>query len=72
MTVNEWQMTRRDALRLGVGFAAASLFTRKVFADTPAATRVVRTTNGVNSGRVPGARFARTSYCAPRRNQRTG
>ncbi len=47
---NRWEISRREALKLGVGFAAASVFTKAAFADIPTATKVVKTSNGPVQG----------------------
>jgi para-nitrobenzyl esterase len=64
---NQWELTRREALRLGVGFAATSLLTKVAFADTPAATRVVKTNNGPVHGLIENGvqTFKGLRYAAP-------
>jgi para-nitrobenzyl esterase len=44
------EITRREALRLGVGVAAAGIFSRVTFADTYIPTKVVKTSNGPVQG----------------------
>jgi len=63
---NRLELTRRKALKLGVGFAAAGLFTKVSFADTPA-TSVVKTSNGPVQGMVESgvATFRGLRYAAP-------
>lgn len=47
-----WEISRRDALKLGIGFAATSMLSRAGYADAPVPTKVVKTTNGPVQGLV--------------------
>jgi para-nitrobenzyl esterase len=62
-----WEITRRDALRLGIGLAAAGVCRRLAFADTPAATKVVKTSNGPVQGLIENGvqTFKGVRYAAP-------
>jgi para-nitrobenzyl esterase len=64
---HRWEISRREALKLGVGFAAASVFTKMVFSDTPATTKVVKTSNGPVQGLVENGvqTFKGLRYAAP-------
>jgi para-nitrobenzyl esterase len=64
---NRWQIGRREALKLGVGFAAASMFNKAAFADSPTLTKVVKTSNGPVQGMVEDdiQTFKGLRYAAP-------
>src|SRR5215469_14586311 len=61
------EISRREALKLGVGFAAAGLFGKVAFADTPVLTKVVKTSNGPVQGLVENGvqTFKGIRYAAP-------
>ena len=52
--LNRWKISRREALRLGIGLAAAGMFAKAAHADIPVPSKVVRTTNGAVQGLVQG------------------
>ena len=64
---NRSEISRREALKLGVGFAAASMFSKVAFADTPVLTKVVKTSNGPVQGLVENGiqTFKGLRYAAP-------
>ncbi|HEY6308405.1 MAG TPA: carboxylesterase/lipase family protein [Candidatus Angelobacter sp.] len=64
---NRWEISRREALKLGAGFAATSLFSRMAFAEAPTASRVVKTSNGPVQGLVANGvqAFKGLRYAAP-------
>jgi para-nitrobenzyl esterase len=64
---HRWEISRREALKLGIRFAAASMFTRVAFADPPVATKVVKTSNGPVQGLVENGvqTFKGLRYAAP-------
>lgn len=47
-------ISRREALRLGIGLAATGMLSNVAFADIPVPTKVVKTTNGAVQGLVQG------------------
>src|SRR5260370_9110798 len=51
---NQGAISRREALRLGIGLAATGVLARVAFADIPVPTKVVKTTNGAIQGLVQG------------------
>lgn len=51
---NPVAISRREALRLGIGLAATGMLARVAFADIPVPTKVVKTTNGAIQGLVQG------------------
>ncbi|HEY6969702.1 MAG TPA: carboxylesterase/lipase family protein [Candidatus Angelobacter sp.] len=61
------KISRREALRLGAGFAAATVFNKIGFADAPALTKAVKTTNGPVQGLVENGvqTFKGLRYAAP-------
>src|SRR5215831_8229905 len=67
MTWVRSEISRREALKLGVGFAAAGLFSKVTFADTPAPTKIVKTSNGPVQGLVENGvpTFRGLRYAAP-------
>src|SRR5215472_15653978 len=62
-----WEISRRRALKLGIGFAATSMFGRAGYADAPVPTKVVKTTNGPVQGLVENGvqTFKGLRYAAP-------
>jgi para-nitrobenzyl esterase len=64
---NRWEISRREALKLGVAFAATSIFSRMALADTPTASRVVKTSNGPVQGLIENGvqTFKGLRYAAP-------
>lgn len=61
------KISRREALKLSVGFAAASMFNKVALADIPALTKVVKTSNGPVQGLVENGvqTFKGLRYAAP-------
>jgi len=51
---NRMAISRREALRLGIGLAATGMLSNVAFADIPVPTKVVKTTNGAVQGLVQG------------------
>ena len=51
---NQGAISRREALRLGIGLAATGMLARVAFADIPVPTKVVKTTNGAIQGLAQG------------------
>lgn len=49
---NRWEISRREALRLGIGLAATGMLAKVAYADLPVRTKVVKTTNGSVQGLV--------------------
>ncbi len=52
--LNLWEISRREALRLGIGLAATGMLAKVAYADIPVPTKVVKTTNGAVQGLVQG------------------
>ncbi len=50
--LNRWEISRREALRLGLGLAATGMLAKVAYADIPVPTKVVKTTNGAVQGLV--------------------
>jgi len=50
--LNQWEISRREALRLGIGLAATGILAKVANADIPVPTKVVKTTNGAVQGLV--------------------
>src|SRR5712692_10074294 len=50
--LNRWEISRREALRLGIGLAATGMLAKVAYADLPVPTKVVKTTNGAVQGLV--------------------
>src|SRR5258707_15252168 len=64
---NRWEISRREALKLGGGFAAARVFPKAGFADITTATKGVKTSNGPVQGLVENGvqTFKGMRYAAP-------
>jgi len=62
-----WEISRREAIKLGVGFAAAGIFGQAAFPDTPVLTKVVKTNNGPVQGSLENGvqTFKGIRYAAP-------
>ncbi len=50
--LNQWEISRREALRLGIGLAATGMLAKVAYADIPVPTKVVKTANGAVQGQV--------------------
>ncbi len=50
--LNRCDISRREALRLGMGLAATGMLAKVAYADIPVPTKVVKTTNGAVQGLV--------------------
>ena len=50
--LHRWEISRREALRLGIGLATTGMLAKAAYADIPVPTKVVKTTNGPVQGLV--------------------